>query len=368
MDDVTLTGSKQNKEFLTIDGSILEGGGSILRLSIAFSAMMEQPVKIINIRKKRSKPGLAAQHLTGLRVMAGLYGLKLGGDHIGSGTVRITSGKKISSIHDAIIKTAGSVSLVFQPVLIAAITNDRKQEILVKGGGTYGKAAPPVDYLKHVYSSILKQLGIKTAIKVFRHGFFPRGGADVTLDVFPATTGEYKSINLTETPIPAWIRGISVASDSLKHANVAERQARAATAYLEKYFPRRVEIKVKDELVKTTCPGSGITLWIENEGGFSSVGASDFGARGKSSEKVGKNAARQLIAEFTSGAAVDSHLADQIIPYMAFIATKSLESRVTVPMITLHARTNVEICKLFIPDLKIKLQKKENNYLIICEK
>ncbi|MFW9996386.1 MAG: RNA 3'-terminal phosphate cyclase, partial [Candidatus Odinarchaeota archaeon] len=166
-----MNGTKQNEEFLTIDGSVLEGGGSILRLSIAFSVITGQSIEIINIRKGRSKPGLATQHLVGLQVMAGLFGLQLEGAFIGSDSIRTSYGKEPSPIYNARIKTAGSVSLVFQPVLIASVTNERKLQIQVKGGGTFGKAAPPVDYLENVYCSILRQQGIKSALKISKHGF-----------------------------------------------------------------------------------------------------------------------------------------------------------------------------------------------------
>jgi len=359
--------NQPDKRFLTVDGSILEGGGSILRLSSAFSVITGKPVEIRNIRKGRRKPGLAAQHLTGLKVMATLFGLELEGAYLGSGTVRINHGNVPETRYDAVIKTAGSISLAFQPALIAAMTNKRKLEIQVNGGGTYGMAAPPVDYLERVYCSTMNQQGIRTAIEVFKQGFFPRGGAKAMLTIFPLTDpGELKALELVDFPRPILIKGISVASDALTRASVADRQARAATFYFEKHLPEQVEIDIRVNYTKTDCPGSGITLWVENEKkGFSSFGAADFGARGKSSEIVGKNAARQLVKEFITGAAVDSHLADQLIPYMAHVAVKSNhKSQITVPEMTLHVKTNIAISKLFFPGLHVESRKVGKKYLI----
>ncbi|MFW9998040.1 MAG: RNA 3'-terminal phosphate cyclase, partial [Candidatus Odinarchaeota archaeon] len=200
------------------------------------------------------------------------------------------------------------------------------------------------------------------------HGFFPRGGAELNLEIYPRETSTLKPLELLELPKPAIIKGISVASESLARANVADRQARAATTYLTKQFPN-VEIDVKSYFMATDCPGSGISLWIENEQGFSTMGASDFGARGKSSEIVGKNAARLLIKDYLTGAAVDSHAVDQLIPYMACAAAIcSQESRITASKMTLHAETNIEISKKFFPDLEFKVISENQHYLIICSK
>ena len=49
---------------LTIDGSFGEGGGQILRSSLALSLVTGQPFAIERIRANRKKPGLMRQHLT----------------------------------------------------------------------------------------------------------------------------------------------------------------------------------------------------------------------------------------------------------------------------------------------------------------
>lgn len=52
------------KELVVIDGSLLEGGGQILRISTALSAILGISIKIHSIRGGRTTPGLRPQHLT----------------------------------------------------------------------------------------------------------------------------------------------------------------------------------------------------------------------------------------------------------------------------------------------------------------
>src|SRR5580765_6409304 len=55
---------KYRIQMITIDGSQGEGGGQILRTSLALSLVTGQPFRMERIRARRQKPGLLRQHLT----------------------------------------------------------------------------------------------------------------------------------------------------------------------------------------------------------------------------------------------------------------------------------------------------------------
>ena len=105
-------------------------------------------------------------------------------------------------------------------------------------------------------------------------------------------------------------------------------------------------MKIKSDIVRESYrkdgdphfgPGSGIVLWAESEQGVR-VGANALGERGKSAERVGNDAVSQLVAEVSTGMAVDSHLCDMLIPYLA---VASGNSKIGVTRITSHLTTNI---------------------------
>ena len=52
---------------LTIDGSFGEGGGQIIRTSLALSLVTGTPFHVERVRSRREKPGLRQQHLTAVK-------------------------------------------------------------------------------------------------------------------------------------------------------------------------------------------------------------------------------------------------------------------------------------------------------------
>jgi RNA 3'-phosphate cyclase len=320
-----------------IDGSRLEGGGQIIRTAAALSAVSGKPLHVFNIRANRRGPGLKTQHLEGIKAIAGLCGGELKGGVLGSREIFFRPGKIQPKNLSISISTAGSVGLIFQSLKLPAAMAGRPVTVTVRGGATFGKFAPPVPYTQSVLIPTLERMGYKAEININRHGFYPKGGADVTFTIYPFKG--LRPLRLLKPVRVKEVQGISIASTDLQKANVAERQAQAAADVLKR---KGLKGKIKPQYVDSVCPGSGIALWA---GGKESViGADSLGERGKPSERVGTEAASSLIRTLESGAAVDPHLSDQILPMMAFAPGTS---SILVPEVTMHAKTNMWVIQKF---------------------
>lgn len=326
------------KGLVEVDGSYGEGGGQLLRYSVALAALLGKSVRIYNIRAKRDNPGLRPQHLTAVKTIAEISGAQVKGLSVGSTELYVEpGGRPRGGSFEVDIGTAGSVSLLLQatlPVLAAASSEVR---MTVKGG-TDVKWAPPIAYFQHVLLPLLREFGLKAELKLLRRGYYPQGGGVVEVRVEPSYP--LKPARLVEAEELKEIRGVSYASNLPRH--VAERQAQAAVDLLRREgygdYLSGVEIDVETPAVGV---GSGIVLWAKFERGV--VGGDALGEKGKRAEVVGREAAEKLLRSLRSGAPVDLHALDNLVIYMALAEGSS---RVASSELTSHAETAIWLCRL----------------------
>ena len=333
---------------IEIDGSYGEGGGQIVRTSVALSAVTGKSVLIKKIRQGRPKPGLAAQHAQAIRALGQICNAEIKGAEPGSSEVLFCPQEICGGSRRVEIGTAGSVTLLMQCLLPALLHAEKRTSLQVQGG-TDVQWSPTVDYFRNVFLPALSFFGGRAGLQLLRRGYYPRGQGEVLLEVEPS---HLKSAHISYEPFnPAQnrIMGISHCSNLPQH--VAERQAASA---IERLQEAGYEAEILQETGRLASTGSGITLWTAGKG------ASSLGERGLPAEKVGRRAAEEMVRELESPAAVDAHLADQLIPYLALAG-----GSFTVSEISLHTKTNIWTAGHFL-EAKFEIRAKEGIFSIEC--
>jgi RNA 3'-terminal phosphate cyclase (ATP) len=327
------TDSQGEEEMLEIDGSQKSGSGTILRLSIALAATLEEPLHIYNIRHKRREPGLRPQHLESVNTAAKLCNAETEGAKLGSRELWFKPNSIISGEVRAEIGTAGSISMLLLTVLpICACAKD-EVTVHVVNGGTDVRYAPTINYMKHVLLPVLEQMGLKASLAVKKFGYYPKGMGEAVLHVNKGS--KLNALSMQEFGEIEKIEGVSVCT-FLEKQRVAERQAEAAMKTLKDH-DYVAEIRVVNDMSNRLQKGSSIALWAKTSTG-AIVGGDAIGERRKPSEAVGKEAAENLLKEIEAHATADVHLADMLVPYIALAkGTSTYAAR----KISEHIDTNI---------------------------
>lgn len=320
---------------IEIDGSYGEGGGQILRTAVSLSALAMEPVRVVKIRAGRPQPGLKSQHIAGVELAARLVKARVTGLKVGSTEVRFEPIERCGGEFSFDVGTAGSISLVLQAALPPAVLS-REPVSFHLTGGTDVSWSPPIDYMREVFLRMLRRVGPLVNLVQERRGHYPAGGGRVFCSV--GMNKEILPLDLVDFGKLREIGGISHCVKLPSH--VAERQATSAEAAFQDQHIDSIRIARESypkAAIPHLSPGSGIVLWAESETG-ARLGSDCLGEKGRSAENVGAEAARTLIHELVSGKAIDSHLCDMLVPYLALA---SGESRIGVTEITSHLMTNL---------------------------
>ncbi len=340
-------------DMIEIDGSFSEGGGSIVRIAVALSAVTGKPCRITDIRAKRRNPGLQAQHSTAVNAVAKLCSADVKGNKIGSTDIEFYPEEIKGGSLSLNVGTAGSTALVLQAIMIPAIHCKSALDISITGG-TLNKWAPSIYYLQNVTLSILKRFGYNGEIILHRHGFYPKGNGLIEAKITPSKINPFE---LTKRGKAMQVKGICIANKDLQKAKVAERMQREARGRLFKIF--NIVPEISTEYAETASTGGGIDLFVVYENSI--IGANAIAELGKSAEKVAKEALDSLTENHDSQAPIDEHMADQLVPYMALAGS----SEAKVAKITSHCLTNIWVCEKFLP---VKFDVDEKERIIACKR
>jgi len=324
---------------IEIDGSAGEGGGQILRTSLALSMCTGQAFTLTKIRAGRAKPGLMRQHLTCVNAAAAVCGADVQGAELSSQSLVFTPGPVRAGDYAFNVGTAGSCTLVLQTVWPALMLADAPSRLKL-GGGTLNPMAPPFHFLERAYAPLLAKLGAKADLVLRRMGFYPAGGGEIEATIWPA-------------------------KDSLQPFDLNDRGAKLES-YAECFapaLPRSVARRELEQLGSSlgwsdaqlreaACrqnegPGNALlaTLAYEN---VSEVFTA-FGEKGVSAEQVAREVVREVRAYQVSPAALGPHLTDQwALPLALAVWQRQCSASYTATELTNHATTNFETIRKFL--------------------
>ena len=336
-------------ETVFVDGSKGEGGGQILRTSLALACITGRNLHIENIRAARRKPGLAKQHLSCVRAACEICGGQCKGAAIGSQILDFKPGPIRGGDFSFDIGSAGSASLVIQTILPALFLADKSSTVTVTGG-THNPWAPPFDFLAETFLPAIRTAGFDADCKLEKHGFFPAGGGKIALNVRPWQENSSQSINFCQ---PAENIQIHARIYTAKlPAHISQRQKKLL-------LQSKLEFKNIEHIKVTNSDGPGncimLRLVAASGGSLKAEGFGDggpritaftaFGQKGKSSEKVIGEVVNLAEDFLPSNVAIDRFLADQLLIYMAISKSASF----TTNELSTHLTTNIETIKKFLP-------------------
>ena len=342
---------------IKIDGSHGEGGGQIIRTSMALAIVTQRSVCIENIRARRSKPGLKRQHLTAVRAASEICDGDLTGDEINSTEIWFQPGRVRSGEFRFSIGTAGSSILVLQTVLPPLLTADGPSTLILEGG-THNQWAPTFDFLNRAYLPLVNRMGVRVKATLERHGFYPAGGGRVVVHITPSPT--LAGFDLTECGRVVSQHVTAIVSKLPSHIGV--REIKQATRKLN----WRTDLS-QNLTVDSAGPGNVVTAFVECENVCEVFTA--IGRQGIAAEKVADEVVRATRRWKKVGAPVGEYLADQILLPLALSAHRMHNADIqrggtfrTGPL-SLHARTHVELLQEF---LNIKIEVSESDGVTTC--
>lgn len=323
-------------ELIEIDGSFGEGGGQILRTALSLSCLLNKPFRIFNIRKGRKKPGLMPQHIVSVKAAGEISNAEITGAEYGSTDLVFKPCGFKGGTFSFDIGTAGSACLVLQTILPSLIFSARTSSLKIRGG-THVPFSPSFNYVSEVFVPMLEKMGIVVRLDIKEYGFYPKGGGVIKAETFPCS--KINPLKIKDRGRIKEIKGYSCVANL--PLSIAERQRNALMERIQSIYSKPVNI----DLFPVPSIGQGTFLFIEVISESAVAGFTSLGAKGKRAETVGEEAAEEVIRYIETDAALDPHLPDQLVLYLALCKEESV---ITTSSITEHLLTNLWVIEKFI--------------------
>ena len=308
-------------DFLEIDGSCGEGGGQIVRTAVTLSCITKQPIIIENIRKNRKVSGLKPQHLTAIKILQKICDAKVEGASIGSTSFKFIPHEVKDTTLKEDVGTAGSISLILQVLIPVSAICKKRLELSIRGG-TDVLWSPTMDYTQHVLREAYARHGINFSLELIKRGYYPKGGGQIKLQVFPSTNVKPISLIKRNTRRLKMICSFSRLPEKI----IQEKIDKIESKLIEKNFTVATTIRKEDAI------DSGSSLLIYSIDDNSIIGIDSIYDKKKNQFDLNLNE----IVENDLG--LDENLVDMLV------LPASLTSGMTifrVPRISKHLETNL---------------------------
>jgi RNA 3'-terminal phosphate cyclase (ATP) len=317
---------------LTIDGSSGEGGGQILRTSLALSMVTRKPFRIEKIRAARPKPGLLRQHLTAVKAAASISSATVAGAELGAGAITFTPGSVIPGEYAFAIGTAGSATLVLQTVLPALLTATSPSRLVLEGG-THNPMAPPFDFLVKSFLPLINRMGPTVRAQLERPGFYPAGGGRFNVNITPGS--RWQPLGMLERGSIRSIKARAIVANLPR--SIAEHEVKLVGRLLS--LP---DCALLVEEIRSLGPGNAVAVEIETEHHTEVFTA--FGEMNVRAEGVASKLAQEARGYIASEVPIGKYLADQLLIPMALAGS----GRFRTGPLSRHTTTNLEVIRQFL--------------------
>ncbi|MFO7695778.1 MAG: RNA 3'-terminal phosphate cyclase [Anaerolineae bacterium] len=330
--------------FLSIDGSVGEGGGQILRTAVCLSTLQQRPVELHHIRAGRRPAGLAPQHLAVVRALGALCAADISGDEPGSQNLLFPPGQPVrAGRYDLDISalagqpSAGSVTLLLQAILFPlALQGDRPSTITLTGG-THVRWSPCYQYLTDVYLPLLERIGIVCNVELGDWGWHPEGQGTLEATIQPAAPTDLNAMEFVRRGALTQVWALSAASNLPGH--IIDRQRLQLASRL-----RSRHIKAEMLSLDAPSPGTGTVVFLTAQYEEIAAGFTAYGRIRYPAERVADDAFEAFDAFRGTKAALDPHLADQVILPLSLAGGIS---HFTTSQVTEHLQTVAWLVELF---------------------
>ena len=325
---------------IVIDGSMGEGGGQVLRASLALSMALGKPFHIVGIRANRPKPGLKRQHLTCVQAAQAICKARVEGDAINSSALSFAPGPVQAGEYEFQVGTGGSVTLVLQAI-VPPLLREKTPSRLTVTGGTHVPHAPPFEFMRDTLFPRLAALGARLTARLDRVGYMEKGGGSVTVDIQPSAI--ITPFHQEETG--AWTGTEAVIYGHNLPAGVVDREiTELLSATCAPLGLRPENIRREDDPASSRAiAGAGNMVLVTLRHGPYATVFGECGWRGRTAEVVARHTCRRALDFIRAGLPVEAHLADQMLVPLALAGGGSFVAE----KITKHTQTCLAVIERF---------------------